>query len=119
MLHFDCLVSLGCAHYVRNPARGVFQATCSVVARRANALPLREKEFQNHLFASLRSAAHVADSFARLASLTWCALRLVQVEKITNSVIVDEGGNTTSDVDTALTRARQARLPSPWTGRGI
>jgi hypothetical protein len=22
-------------------------------------------------------------------------------------------------VDTALTRARQARLPSPWTGRGI
>jgi hypothetical protein len=39
----------------------------------------------------------------------------VQVEKITNSVIVNEGGNTTSNVDAALTRARQARLPSPWT----
>src|ERR1700737_254313 len=29
------------------------------------------------------------------------------------------GGNTTFYVAAALTRARQARLPSPWTGRGI
>jgi hypothetical protein len=37
--------------------------------------------------------------------------RLALVGKITNSVVVNEGGNTTSDLDTALTRARQARLP--------
>ncbi len=30
-----------------------------------------------------------------------------------------QGVESEVDVATALTRARQARLPSPWTGRGI
>ncbi len=40
-------------------------------------------------------------------------------EKFRNKASFHEGVESEVDVATALTRARQARLPSPWTGRGI
>src|SRR5713101_806080 len=61
-------------------------------------------------------------SFALLTSLRMT----VSADRAGNSAgssgtkpVFTQGVESEVDVATALTRARQARLPSPWTGRGI
>jgi len=53
---------------------------------------------------------------------TACALIFISLEegeKLGTKPVFTQGVESEVDVATALTRARQARLPSPWTGRGI